>query len=81
MSQNRQNTDFKNVVATCGLVQSVGYCSNRVLADIRFLNKKFGWTKYNENVMANLPFKLCVPIRILGFIGIKYNVGPKTILI
>ena len=58
---------FLNVVTMYGLIQplSLGYCSNHVLLDIRFLNMKFGWTKYNGNVMAHLPFKLCVPIRII----------------
>ena len=39
----------------------VGYCSNHVLPDIRFINMKFVWIKYNGNVMAHL----CVPIRII----------------
>ena len=56
---------FLNVVTTNGLIQPLGNCSNHVLTDIRFFNMKFGWTKYNGNVMAYLLFKLCVPIRII----------------
>ena len=51
----------------------IGYCSNRVLSDVRFLNVKFGCSKCNGNVMDNrIKF-------LLRFIGIKYNVGLKTI--
>ena len=57
---------FLNVVTTLRLIQPVGYCSNHVLPDICFLNMKFGWTKYNGNVMAHLPLKLFVPIRIIA---------------
>ena len=78
---------FLNVVTTYGLIQPVGYCSNHVLPDIRFLNMKFGWTKYHGNVIAHHPFKaVCVNsnnhIKFpLLFIAIKYNVIPITILI
>ena len=37
---------FLKVVTTQGLI--AGYFSNHVLPDMRFLNMKFGWTKYNE---------------------------------
>ena len=56
---------FINVVTTYWLIQPVGYCSNHVLPDIRFLNMKFGWTNYHLNVITHLPFKLCVIIRII----------------
>ena len=35
---------FLNAVTTFELIQLVGYCSNHVLPDIRFLNMKFDWT-------------------------------------
>ena len=50
------------IVSSCRVML---VCSNHVLPDIHFLNMKFGWTKYNGNVMAHLPFKLCVPIWII----------------
>ena len=28
---------------------------------------RFGWTKYNENVLAHLLFKLCVSILIIVY--------------
>ena len=58
------NTDY-NVVTTYGWILPIEYSSNHVLPDIRFLNMKFGWIKYNGNAMAHLPFKQCVPIRII----------------
>ena len=50
---------FLKVVTTYGLIQPVGHCSNHVLPNIRFLKMKFGWTKYNGNVMAISPAR-CV---------------------
>ena len=48
-----------------------------VLPDRCFLNMKFG-----GNVMAHLPFKLCVPIRIsITIYREQYNFGPTPFLI
>ena len=59
---------FLNVVVTHGVIQPEEYCSNHVLPDIHFLNMKFGWTKYNGNVIADITFELFVPIRITAYI-------------
>ena len=56
---------FLNVVTTYGSIQPEGNCCNHVLPDRRFLNMKFGWTKYNGNVMGHLHNKLNVPIRVI----------------
>ena len=62
-------TDRKPISKRCNDVRIDSNC--RVLLQSRFTRHtfpeiwvymKFGCTKYNGNVMAHLPFKLCVPI-------------------
>ena len=84
-SKHRTLTEyhFLNVVTTYGLIQPVGYCSNHVLPDIRFLNMDQIKWKCNgsspvQTVCANSDDRVKF---LLRFIRIKYNVGPKTILI
>ena len=84
-----KQTEYRilNLVTTFWLIQPVGYCSNHVLPDIRFLKHKI-WLdqiqwKCNcpsplQAVCANLDNRIKF---LLRFFGIKYNVGPKTILI